>query len=247
MGPAFDFLLPHFYFSCCNYLYMFDAWPRFHSIIMNYAEFLNVRIIFFSSREVTKKFNETRSTVKGIWIPEGIDISSYFSLPYQIKDIDVLEFGRKYDFYHDLIKEKLKERGKMHLYEVKKGITVFKTNDEFLRGLARSKITVCVPSNITHPERAEDISSMTLRYLQSMASKCLIVGIMPEEMKELFDYLPIIEIDFRDPAGQLINLLNNFDSYLPLIEKNFQEVENSHTWSMRTEKILEIIRNDFAE
>lgn len=247
LGLTFDFLLPRFYFSRFNYVYMFDAWPRFHSLIIKYAEFLNIRIIFFSSKEVTKRFNEKCSASKGIWIPEGIDINSYFSLPYASKDIDVLEFGRKYDSYHDLIKEKLKKVDKTHLYEIKKGEVVFRTNEEFLNGLARTKITICVPSNITHPERAEDISTMTLRYLQSMASNCLIVGIMPDEMRELFDYLPIIEIDINNPAGQLIDLLNNFDRYIPLIEKNYQEVKNSHTWNRRLEQMLDIIKNDLRK
>jgi hypothetical protein len=75
------------------------------------------------------------------------------------------------------------------------------------------------------------------------------LNFVKQQQNEAFlsSYLPIIEIDFRDPAGQLIDLRNNLESHLPLIEKNFQEVQNSHTWSMRTEKILEIIRNDFAE
>ena len=246
MGLTFDFLLPRFYLSRCNYVYMFDAWPRFHHLIVKHAEFLNIRIIFFSSREVTRRFNKFQLKVKGFWIPEGIDVNEYLWYGYNNKDIDVLEFGRKYDFYHALIREKLKDSGKVHLYEVKKGEVIFKTNEEFLKGLARSKITICVPSNVTHPERPEDISTMTLRYLQSMASKCLIVGIMPEEMKELFNYTPIIEIDLNDPAGQLIDLLNNFDSFIPLIEKNHEEVKSFHTWGIRTEKMLEIIRDDCA-
>jgi len=69
---------------------------------------------------------------------------------------------------------------------------------------------------------------------------------MPEEMKELFNYTPIIEIDLNDPAGQLIDLLNNFDSFIPLIEKNHEEVKSFHTWGIRTEKMLEIIRDDCA-
>lgn len=247
MGLTFDFLLPCFYFSGSNYVYMFDAWPRFHWMIAKYAQFLNIKIIFFSSREVTKRFNKLNSGVKGMWIPEGIDTNAYLSLPYNSKDIDVLEFGRKYDLYHDLIKEELEKSGKTHLYEIKKGQVIFKKNEDFLKGLARSKITICVPSSITHPERAEDISTMTLRYLQSMASKCLIVGIMPEEMKELFDYMPIIEIDMSNPSGQLMYLLDNFDSFTSLIERNYEEVKKSHTWNIRTRKILDIIKNESAK
>ncbi len=242
MGPSFDFLLPKFCLNSGNFVYMFDAWPRFHNIIINFAKALNIKVIFFSSLDVTNKFNLQSNFTKGIWIPEGIKVEDYFWNSYINKNIDVLEFGRKYDIYHDAIEEKLKDHGFVHLYEAVKGEIIFKTKSDFLSGLASAKISICVPSNITHPERAEDISSMTLRYLQSMASKCLIVGVLPREMAFLFDYQPVVEIDFEDPAKQIVEILNNFEAYIPLIERNYLEVQRSHTWSIRVNQMLEIMK-----
>jgi hypothetical protein len=70
-----------------------------------------------------------------------------------------------------------------------------------------------------------------------MAAKCLIVGILPEEMKLLFDYNPIVEIDLRDPVWQILSLLKDFDEYIPLIERNYQTLLEQHTWSRRWEQI----------
>lgn len=244
MGAAFESLIPHVFFSNANYVYMYDAWPRFHGDIVKKAKKMNIKMIFFSSYQVTKLFNKLDSGIKGIWIPEGIKVEDYNFMPFDSKKIDVLEFGRKYDLYHDKIAPVLKSNKYSHFFEKRMGDVVFKSRLEFIRGLASSKISICIPSNITHPERAEGISCMTLRYLQSMASKCLIVGIMPDEMKHLFDYQPIIEIDIENASSQILDILANYESYFPLLERNYTEIQKFHTWEIRLDEIVLKIENE---
>lgn len=68
-----------------------------------------------------------------------------------------------------------------------------------------------------------------------MASKVLIIGVMPEDMRELFSYLPIVEIDMENASAQLSGVLDNFDAYIPLIERNYVEVRALHQWENRWE------------
>ena len=82
---------------------------------------------------------------------------------------------------------------------------------------------------------------MTIRYLQSMAAKCLILGHAPKEMIDLFGYNPVVEIEMSDPVGQLQSLLNSFSDYIPLIEKNFNKVASEHTWPHRWQQISSIL------
>lgn len=243
MGDGYSVLLPHLLKHQSNFVYMYDAWPRFHKHIQEQAELLNVKAIFFSSKAVTEKFNLRNSTVQAYWVPEGIDLLDYQFVTPALKDIDVLEFGRKYLAYHQKIVEPLRKATYSHLYEKVKGKVIFETRTEFLSALSKAKISICIPSNITHPERSEGISSMTLRYLQSMASKCLILGVMPDEMRLLFDYEPIIEINFNAPEKQILEILNNYQHYLPLIEKNYNVVKKSHLWDNRLADIITIIEN----
>jgi hypothetical protein len=74
-----------------------------------------------------------------------------------------------------------------------------------------------------------------------MASRCLVVGKMPADMSPLFDYLPIVEIDERRPAEQLLEILDHFDDYAELIERNHEEVVRRHTWARRWEVMKSII------
>ena len=151
-----------------------------------------------------------------------------------------MQIGRKYDNYHDLIVDKFQRLNRIYLYEKKKGELIFPTRESFINGLAASKISICFPSNITHPDRAKGIETMTIRYLQSIASKCLIVGKAPEEMIKLFGYNPVIEADLLNPFGQLEEILNNYEDYIPLIEKNYSNILN-HLWSNRWEDIQKVI------
>jgi hypothetical protein len=64
---------------------------------------------------------------------------------------------------------------------------------------------------------------------------------MPNEMRALFDYEPMIEIDLEQPAAQLAQILSEYERYLPLIERNLEEVRRRHQWTNRLETIERIL------
>ena len=66
---------------------------------------------------------------------------------------------------------------------------------DLVAGLANSRVSICFPQSITNPERCGKVETVTLRYFESMASKCLIVGKCPLELRDLFGYNPVIEVD----------------------------------------------------
>lgn len=237
VGHEFQKCLVPFLYNADNNLYVFDAWPAYQDRIENFIRITSVRNVFFSSRYATELFGAKGLDCKMTWVPEAITLANYRYKEYAQKDISVLAFGRRFDAYHDKIVDPLEKENISYLYEKVKKEIVFPTREGFIDGLARTKISICVPSSITHPEKAGKISTMTIRYLQSMASKCLIVGYMPDEMKMLFDYMPIIEIDMTNPAVQLVDILLNFDRYIPLIEKNYIYIQQHHTWEHRWKMI----------
>lgn len=241
MGPDYIKCMPYFFFSDEKNIYMFDAWPQNHNAIINFLNYFRVNNAFFSSSQVIEELRGKLKSTKCYWIPEGIDPADYRFYPYEKKDIDVLSIGRKFDKYHEQIINGLEKENKKYFYEKIQGEIVFPTREEFIDGLGRTKISICFPSSITHPERSGNIQTMTIRYLQSMASKCLIVGQAPEEMIKLFGYNPGIEADEQNPAKQLCSILTNYNDYLPLIEKNYSEVLEKHNWQKRWQQISETI------
>ena len=243
MTPNWTRCFPYILFPGKKSVYIFDAWPSLHDDIIKVTRSHHFSHVFVSSSQVVERLEDMIERPVFSWVPEGIDSHKYKFLDYHEKDIEVLELGRKYEIYHNHIVEALRVDGRMHLFEEKKGQLIFPTEKDLIDGLARTKISICVPSNITHPERAGDIETMTVRYLQSMASKCLVVGHAPQEMVELFGYNPVVEIDMEKPAQQIREILENFADYIPLIEKNYTETVTNHTWAKRWEQIVGIMQS----
>lgn len=234
-------LAPWFSRNARKSVYMFDAWPATHRAITRFVEDWGVQYVFVSSRQAAERLAPVSESSTFIWIPEGIDPARYRRRAAGERDIDVLQIGRKYDAHHDLIAPALQAAGKHYLFERQKGTLVFPDREQLAEGLARSRISICVPSSITHPERAGDIETMTVRYLQSMASKCLVLGHAPAEMIDLFGYNPVVEIEIDRAADQVLGMLAEYDSYLPMIERNYSIVTTEHTWDKRWERMSSLL------
>jgi glycosyltransferase involved in cell wall biosynthesis len=242
MGANFTKFYPYAFLNKKKrYVYLFDAWTKDQPAFIDFIRRCKIDHAFVSASQAADELNEKLGHPIANWIPEGIDVLAYKQISYDQKDIDVIQIGRKYDWYHEQILPFCNETKKVYLYEKTKGIIIFSTREDFINGLARSKISVCFPSNITHPERTGSIETMTNRYLQSMASKCLIVGHAPAEMIELFGYNPVVEIDRDSPVEQLAAILKHYTDYIPLIEKNYEAVLKDHTWEKRWEQIKDCI------
>lgn len=243
IGYQKEKFFPYFHFNAdLKVLWMYDAWEPLFDEIEKTIRAYKINLVFTASKQSAEYFNTLNiPNFQSHWIPEGIDVTQYQFIPYQERTTDVLQLGRKWNEYHKKIKSI--ESDLVYQYEKKAGQIIFPSREDFLFGLANSKISICVPSDITHPERTGKISTITNRYLQSMASRCLILGKLPHDMLHLFDYNPIIEIDEKNPVAQIEAILANFDTYIPLIEKNYEVVKNFHNWDNRVTQIENFILN----
>lgn len=233
--------MPTFFSPGRKSAYLFDAWPNNFRRIAEFIRYWGIGRVFVSSSQAAKVLDRLVSGCAFQWIPEGVDPDVYRSLPYEERDIDVLQLGRLYEPYHEVIAPSLARERRSYLFEGTKGTLVFPTRAAFIDGLARSRISICVPSSVTHPERSGGIETLTHRYLQSMASKCLVVGRAPRELIALFGYNPVIEIDMADPVGQLRTLLDGFEEHVGLIERNHAAVLEGHTWRLRWAEMARLL------
>ena len=100
---------------------------------------------------------------------------------------------------------------------------------------------VCVPQSVSHPEIAGSTETMSLRYLEVIASGAIPLGRCPQEMHDLFGYNPVVEIDEADPEGQLDRLLARIDELTGLRERNLETLLRIATWERRAHDIVEAI------
>jgi hypothetical protein len=155
----------------------------------------------------------------------------------------VLELGRKNDLFHSRITDPLATARRPHLFEKVKGQIIFPDRPGLIRGLSQSKISICFPSSQTHPERSGTVETVTLRYFESIASKCVLLGHAPQELIDLFGYNPVIEVDTGSEYEQLKSILSDPDSARVLVEKNYQRLLEVGTWKCRIKEALAVLRD----
>lgn len=222
--------------------WLFDAWPDSLQDLRELVHTFGLTHLFVTAKQSALAIEKIVTPCQVEWLPEPLIDLGFSPVPWSKRKDSVMQFGRKYELYHDSLLYGMKSVHFDYRFEKTKGEVLFPTTEEFLFELGRTKISVCFPSDITHPERAGSVSTMTQRYLQSMASGCLILGSSPPEMIELFGYDPVVPADLNDPAGQLSNIIACSDEYLPLIERNLFEVK-AHTVKNRANTITAALHN----
>ena len=243
MGDQYAKCWPAFLHVGKRHIYLFDAWPKYHAKLKKFVTNYQIETLFVSSSQIADQLKELNLPCAIHYLAEGVRASKFKALPLSEKDIDVLHMGRRYEQFHTQIVDGLANAGLSYYYERQPGTLIFPDETGFERGMARSKVSICVPSGVTHPERTGGIMTMTQRYLQTMLVKAIPLGICPPELKELFGYDPVVPFSTTDPVGQLIELVNNPANYAQLIERNYRTVIEKHTWSHRWESVKQILQN----
>ena len=238
----FSILLGAAYRRCADYIrpgrksaYFFDAttpWVE-ASRVVSFCNEAGINDLFVCHPEFAESITRAGSKARVHCVPVGIDPQDYISSTP--KDIDVFEFGRKLGGYHSELRQGLGKSGVTHFY------SFLKTHEAFLDTIRRARIIISFPRSVTDGEPVTPM--LTPRYFQAMAAKSLIVGSCPPLLSALFGFNPVIEADLKDPCGQIKSILDQFDKYSSLIDRNFEVLMSGHTWEHRWAQIKEHLRN----
>ncbi len=235
---------PFFMDSVGNHaIVLMDCWPAIYETTIRWARQYRISHVFLSASQVAKELRDLAPDIQWHWLPEGLPTDTYRPKPWEERSVDVLSFGRKHKLLHDQLERELSKRGVSYLFEPRPGEILFPSHEEFLDGLGNAKVSVCFPRNVTHPESSGHIETLTVRYLQSMASRCIIYGQSPKELVDLFGYDPVISVDWTNPAEQ-IKELTQTTSEPELVARNFETVYRHHTERQRAETLARTLNLD---
>ena len=220
---------------------LWDTWPRYWNRIISSFKRHNIQIAFFTQRSTAQYINSKLENIKCVHLPEGLNPNRYkVGKPLIERKIDILELGRIFNKFHDIITGS--SIGLTHKFQAGEQL-LFKNFDELTNGLADSKITICFPRNMTNPEHAGNIETLTQRYWECMFSRSLIFGHAPKELVDLLGYNPAIEADWTDINNQIKIILSNIEKYQYLVDKNFEIAKEKGTWDSRIPLIRSSIEN----
>lgn len=245
-GVEYIKIFQHYLFqSRLKAIYQFDTWTHDNIINENAFRSFKINLAFMSIRGASEYFNSLNiPDFKAYWIPEAIHSESYRFCEYAMKNIDILQYGRRWEWLHEQLLPFCRTNNLNYQYP-KDGGNVkdqFENREQLLNGLSKAKIAICVPKTITHPE-IYDLSTVTTRYFECLASKCLILGYAPPDLIKMYGYNPLVEVDRSGPLDQLKYILDHYIEFIPLIEKNYQITKERHQWTHRIMDMKEIIRD----
>lgn len=215
--------------------FIWDCWPKYFEDIYQYFIKHQVRTAFFTSNQTVEKMKKRLPSMNLFFIPEGIDTSVYKEGKLLVdRNIDLLEYGRKND---KVVKFNL-PNAINHVCS-KNGEKLFATNDELFSTLADTRITIALTRKDTQPELAGDIDTLTQRYWESMLSRIIMVGRAPQELIDLIGYNPVIELDYKHPDEQIIDILKNIEKYQSLVDKNRETALKFGDWKIRMKQVID--------
>ncbi|MXO72722.1 hypothetical protein [Alteraurantiacibacter buctensis] len=235
------FIYPQALYTRDLVLYCFDCWePRF----AEWERFLRrnaFRLVLFSARDAAREMGRRLPDQRIAWLPEAIDPAPYDpSRSLADRRYDLVEFGRASPGFNSMVADHCRTLGYVHHYR-KGDAWLFPTQDDLYRGLADARLVVALPQSLTHPSYAGNVETMSLRYLEIIASGALILGHCPAEMVELFGYDPVIGIDHADPCGQLDAILGNLDAWEGLRARNLARLHQVATWDVRARELAALL------
>jgi len=94
---------------------------------------------------------------------------------------------------------------------------------------------------MTHPERSGNTETVTHRFFESIASRCLIVGHCPDELIELFGYNPVVELNPETCASEIQQIIDDIDQFQDLVDKNYSVLIEKGTWDARATSMLQTL------
>ncbi|WP_405722853.1 glycosyltransferase [Streptomyces sp. NBC_01537] len=154
------------------------------------------------------------------------------------RTIGVLELGRRHNGWHEAVCGALERRsGHRHVYARWREELVFPSERALRDGFSDTVVSVCFPSSITHPLRSGRVETMTHRYLESMASGCLMVGHAPRELVDLMGFNPVVEVDWSAPVDQLLDILASPQRWQPHVDRVLRRVREVGDWRVRVRDI----------
>jgi hypothetical protein len=211
--------------------WVYDCWgpdfPRWDRLLGR----LEPPVAFFSSRAVANRYSALLPATACHWVPEAIDHHAYDpGTPLFERGIGVLEIGRRWSLFGRRFGNSLSQCEQRCLGA--EGDVAIPPGR--LRSvLADSRVMVCVPKSVTHPEAAGGVETVTYRYFEAIASRCIVLGRCPDELRDLWGYNPVVEVDEETDPGFVVDVVRNCRRYQDLVDSNYERLQQVGLWQHR--------------
>ena len=198
---------------------------------------LDPPVVFFSSRDAMRFLSSAIPGSSCHWVPEAVDASVYDSGgPLIDRPIAVLEIGRTWPGFSERFGSSLASAGVCHIRPTAPGSVGIVDLPSTLK---QARIVVCYPKSITHPELAGGVETVTHRYFEAMASRCILVGHCPDELRDLWGYNPVVEVGSHTEPAILMQIALDPAGHQDLVDRNYRMLQECGLWKHRIRCMVE--------
>lgn len=218
---------------------IWDCWPKNVPFVEKFFQKFDVKTAIFTSSQTAALFKSKFPKMNILTITEGVNIELY-NKGKELKErgIDVLEVGRGWvHFFKTPLIDKINhvKTGNMKRF--------FKTDEDFRKGLADTKVTINVPRCDVDKKTAGDIETLTQRYWECMLSRVVMVGRAPKELTELIGYNPVVNWNGEDASPVVNGILTHIEDYQQIVDRNYETAKRFAPWTIRIKLIMQYLEN----
>lgn len=224
-------------------LYIFDCWePQWDRYEIIFRE-INPVLICFAYEKSANHFRENCG-FRTLHVPQSMN-AKLFTPGIETKTRLFMQMGRRTSTLHSMClnyiaKNNLDNCDANYVYEREKGKVIFPSNDDLVAEMRKTYFFMVAPQCVDNYEHTGNISEVTARFYEAMATKTLCVGIKPQDnFDKLFPYEnAMIEVN-EDNFDETVKwLLTDNVKYKEIVDANYEYVMNNHRWKNRLELII---------
>lgn len=214
--------------------WIYDCWPADFARWDGLLSRLAPQAAYFSARSVARRFAVAHPSIRCDWVPEAIDPEAYEpGLALESRRTGLLELGRIWPAFSGRFRRGLEAAGVVYKQTFAGDRSRYVSACELPSVLADTRLLVCYPKSVSHPSVAGGVETVTYRYFEGMASRCVLIGHCPEELADLWGYNPVVEVGLDYPVEFLVDAALNPSRYQPLVDRNYDRLQEIGHWRHR--------------
>lgn len=213
---------------------VWDCWPMYFEKVVRWFQRYRVRTAIFTSSQTAERMRKVFPSMNILSVTEGISTKSYHAgEPLADRSIDLLEYGSmERNFFHYHVE------GVNHVNR-ENANGCMDTFEQLASTMSHAKITIALPRCDTAPEITGGIETLTQRFWECMLSRTVLLGRAPKELLDVVGYNPVIDLDRKNPAKQVRDIVRHISDYQELVDKNHEVALEKASWEIRMKRAME--------